>query len=121
MFTMVAKSTRMTVSAVAAVAIVSFGAVALDQAHIASARRGTVEIGELTPIDAAQIASVDLPEVAVIAKRAAPAEAQLASATLLPEIVVVAKRVAHRVARSDVGGQASLASAKGSAEGALLK
>ncbi len=120
MFTMVAKSTRMAVSTASAVAIVSFGAVVLDQAHIASAPRGTVEIGELTLVDTTPIASVTLPEVTVIAKREAP-DAYFAAVTQLPEVVVVAKRVASMVAKASAADQVRSASAKGSAEGALLK
>lgn len=121
MFTMVAKSTRMAVSAVAAVAVVSFSGLVLDQAHIASAPRGTVEIGEITPIDATQMALVTLPEVTVLAKRESAADSMLA-AVELPEIVVSAKRVAYIVAKAQAtrGGQAKTGAA-GSTDGALLK
>ena len=120
MFTMVAKSTRMAVSAVAAVAVVSFGGLVLDQAHIASAPRGTVEIGEITPIDATQMALVTLPEVTVLAKRESATDAMLA-AVELPEIVVTAKRVAYIVAKAHAaqGGQANAGRADSTA-GALL-
>ncbi len=119
MFTMVSKNVRMAVSTVAAAAIVSFGAVVLDQAHIASAPRGTVEVGELTPIDAT-LASVTLPEVTVVAKRET-SDTYFAVATELPEVVVVAKRVVYRVAEANAAELAGSASAKGPAEGALLK
>ena len=46
MFTMVAQNTRKTISAVAAVAIVSFSGLVLDQAHVAAAPRGTIEVGD---------------------------------------------------------------------------
>jgi hypothetical protein len=120
MFTMVAKSTRMAVSAVAAVAVVSFSGLVLDQAHIASAPRGTVEIGEITPIDTTQMALVTLPEVTVLAKRESATDAMLAAE--LPEIVVSAKRVAYIVAKAQAarGGQAK-AGVAGSTDGALLK
>ena len=121
MFTMYTNSTRMAVSALAAVAIVSFNAVALDQAHIASAPKGTVEIGELTLVEPVPLALVSLPEVTVVAKREAPAEASFAATTQLPEVLVVAKRVAHMLARSNARDEARSASAKGSVEGALLK
>jgi hypothetical protein len=121
MFTMYANSTRMAISAIAAVAIVSFNAVALDQGHIASARKGTVEVGELTLVETAPLAAVSLPEVTVIAKREVPAEASFAATTQLPEVFVIAKRVAYLVVRSEARDQARSASAKGSAEGALLK
>jgi len=45
MFTMVAQSTRKTVSAVAAIAIVSFGGLVMDQAYLAAAPKGMVEVG----------------------------------------------------------------------------
>ena len=120
MFATVSKSTRMAVSTAAAVAIVSFGAVVLDQAHIASAPRGTVEVGALAPIDTAPMASVTLPEVTVIAKRET-SDTYFAVATELPEVVVVAKRVVYRVAEANAAELAGSASAKGPAESALLK
>jgi hypothetical protein len=94
MFTMVAQSTRKTVSAVAAIAIVSFGGLVMDQAYLAAAPKGMVEVGELTALDGA-ISLAQLPEVVVVAKR--EAATQLA-AVELPEIVVVAKHVARMVA-----------------------
>ena len=97
MFTMVAESTRKTFSAVAAVAIVSFGGLVMDQAYLAAAPRGTIEIGELTALDNTEI-TAQLPEVIVLAKR--ESGVQFAAAQL-PEIVVVAKRVAHMVAKED--------------------
>jgi len=118
MFTMVAQNTRKSISAVAAVAIVSFGGLVLDQAHVAAAPRGTVEVGELTLVDDSRLAQVMLPEVVVRAKR--ESATFLAAATQLPEIVVVAKRVAHMVAKSDGKAQPSSAINAG-AEGALLK
>lgn len=118
MFTMVAENTRKTVSAVAAIAIVSFGGLVMDQAHLAAAPRGTVEVGELTLVGDGQLAQVMLPEVVVLAKR--ESATFFAAATQLPEIVVVAKRVAHLVAKSDAKAQPSSAMNAG-AEGALLK
>jgi hypothetical protein len=94
MFTMVAQSTRKTVSAVAAIVIVSFGGLVMDQAYLAAAPKGMVEVGELTALDGA-ISLAQLPEVVVLAKR--EAATQLA-AVELPEIVVVAKHVARMVA-----------------------
>ena len=117
MFTMNAYSSRKTISAVAAIAIVSFGGLVLDQAHLAAAPRGTVEVGELTPVGETQMALATLPEVVVIAKRESSDFAQFAATTQLPEIVVVASRVAHRVAKSDSDGPAM----KVDAESALLK
>ena len=94
MFTMVAQSTRKTFSAVAAVAIVSFGGLVMDQAYLAAAPQGRIEIGELTALDGATLAQ--LPEVVVLAKRES---ATYFAATQLPEIVVVAKRVATLAAK----------------------
>lgn len=98
MFTMVAQSTRKTFSAVAAVAIVSFSGLVMDQAHLAAAPQGTIEIGELTALDTAGATLAQLPEVVVVAKRES---ATYYAAAQLPEIVVVAKRVAHMVAQED--------------------
>ena len=120
MFTIVAKSTRMAVSTAAAVAIVSFGTLVLDQGYIAAAPRGTVEIGELTLVAATPVASVMLPEVTVVAKRES-ADTYFAAVTELPEVVVVAKRVAYLVAKASAAEQARSASLNGSVEGALLK
>jgi len=97
MFTMVAQNTRKTFSAVAAVAIVSFGGLVMDQAYLAAAPKGTVEVGELKALDGATVLA-QLPEVTVVAKREAATQF---AATQLPEIVVVAKRVAQLVAKDD--------------------
>ena len=118
MFTIVAESTRKTVSAVAAIAIVSFSGLVMDQAYLAAAPRGTVEVGELTLVGDGQLAQVMLPEVIVLAKR--ESSTFLAAATQLPEIVVVTKRVAHMVARSDAKLQPSSVM-NADVEGALLK
>ncbi len=97
MFTLVAENTRKTFSAVAAVAIVSFGGLVMDQAHLAAAPRGMVEVGALTALDGVMTLA-QLPEVMVVAKREAATQF---AATQLPEIVVVAKRVAQMVAKDD--------------------
>ena len=121
MFTMVANSTRRAVSAVAAVTIVSFSGLVLDQAHIAAAPRGIVEIGEITPVDATQMAVVTLPEVTVHAKRESAGDSLLATVEL-PEIVVSARRVAYIVAKAQAGrGAQEQAGVDGSTAGALLK
>ena len=120
MFTMFANSTRLAATTAAAVAIVSFGAVAMDQSYIASAPRGTVEVGELTLVDAAQTAPVMLPEVTVVAKRESN-DTYFAMVPELPEVVVVAKRVAYMVAKANAAEQAGTASVQGPTEGALLK
>ena len=120
MFTMFTNSTRLAGTTAAAIAIVSFGALAMDQSYIASAPRGTVEVGELTLVSGTPTASVMLPEVTVVAKRES-ADAFFAVATELPEVVVVAKRVASMVAKTNAVEQAHTASVQGPAEGALLK
>ena len=120
MFTMFSNSTRLAATTAAAVAIVSFGALAMDQSYIASAPRGTVEVGELTLVDVAQTASVMLPEVTVVAKRVSD-DALFAMVPQLPEVVVVAKRVAYMVAEANTAEQAGTASVQGPTEGALLK
>jgi hypothetical protein len=97
MFTMVAQNTRKTFSAVAAVAIVAFGGLVMDQAHLAAAPQGRIEVGELTALDGATMLA-RLPEVTVVARR--EAATQFAAAQL-PEIVVVAKRVATMIAQDD--------------------
>jgi hypothetical protein len=68
----------------------------MDQAHLAAAPKGTIQVGELTALDAGQTVIAQLPEVVVVARREA---ATYLAATQLPEIVVVAKRVAHMVAK----------------------
>ena len=96
MFTMVAQRTRRTFSAVAAIAIVSFGGLVMDQAHLAGAPRGTIEVGEPTLVGAPTLAQ--LPEVVVLAKRE---PVTMFASAQLPEVVVVAKRAARLVAQDD--------------------
>ncbi|MGH8197213.1 MAG: hypothetical protein ACRETI_03495 [Steroidobacteraceae bacterium] len=115
MFTMLAQNTRKSVSAVAAIAIVSFGGLVLDQAHLAAAPRGTVEVGELTLIGGTESSQVLLPEVVVRAKREPHS---FAATTQLPEIVVVAKRIAGLMAKE--GQRLPSPEINASAEGALL-
>lgn len=116
MFTIVAQNTRKAISAVAAITIVSASALIMDQAHLAAAPRGTVEVGELTLVDDGQLGQVMLPEVVVLAKRESNT---FAATTQLPEIVVVAKRVVHLVAKDR--NQLPSPAINASAEGALLK
>jgi len=120
MFMLVEKSTRRTVSAMAAVVIVSLSGLVMDQAHVAAAPRGIVEVGELQLISAAETAIAMLPEVTVVAKRDSQAEAAFAATTQLPEIVVVAKRIVTLVAQSAADTDQT-ASVKSAADGALLK
>lgn len=122
MMTMFAHSTRIAFSTIAAVAVVSFGGLALDQGHIAAAPRGSIEVGELTPVNPAQFASVALPEVAVHRRRGAAVPSHLTVTTQLPEIVVVARRLVTLVAQpSSAADSTPSATVRGSAEGALLK
>ncbi|MCU0977097.1 MAG: hypothetical protein MUC71_12430 [Steroidobacteraceae bacterium] len=93
MFTMINESTRRMFSAFAAVAVVGFTGLAMDQAHIASAPRGVVEIGELVPVAEAQIAQVEFPEIEVTASRLAPSPTLFAGELpRLSELVVVGRR-----------------------------
>jgi hypothetical protein len=93
MFTMVTESTRRTFSAVAAVAVVAFTGLTLEQGHLGALPQGTVEVGELTPIDVMQLASVTLPEIVVTGQRMQPEQvAGAAVVPMLPEVVVVASR-----------------------------
>jgi hypothetical protein len=66
---------RAAISAVFAAAIVGTSGLALDKAHVASLPKGTIEVGELTPVDVLpQVAA--LPEVIVSAPRLAMADRQ---------------------------------------------
>jgi hypothetical protein len=69
MFTMLTENTRRTVSAMAAVAVVAFTGLSLDQGHLGALPQGTVEVGELTVVDVMQMASVTLPEIVVTGER----------------------------------------------------
>ena len=69
MFTMVTESTRRSFSAVAAVAVVAFAGLTLDQGHLGALPQGTVEVGELTPVSVMQMAAVTLPEIVVTGQR----------------------------------------------------
>jgi hypothetical protein len=91
MFTMVTENTRRSISTVAAVAVVAFAGLTLDQGHLGTLPQGTVEVGELTPVDVMQMAAVMLPEVVVTGQRIEAA--QFASdLPVLPEVQVVARR-----------------------------
>lgn len=98
MFTMVAESTRRTVSAVAAVAVVAFSGLTLEQGHLGALPAGTVEVGELVPVNLMQLASVMLPEVVVTAERIASAQLADEQVPVLPEVVVTASRDVQFVA-----------------------
>jgi hypothetical protein len=68
MYTSSIWSLRGTLSTALAAAIVAVGGLTLDQGHAGSLRNGTIEIGELTPVDVLPRVA-QLPEVFVIAKR----------------------------------------------------
>ncbi len=91
MFTMMNESTRRIFSAFAAVAVVGFAGLAVDQADRASLPRGVVEIGELVPVAEAEIAQVVFPEIEVTASRLSPARFA-GELPRLPELVVVGRR-----------------------------
>jgi hypothetical protein len=69
MFTMLTENTRRTFGTVAAVAIVAFTGLTLDQGHLGALPQGTVEVGELTPVNVMQLAQVTLPEIVVTGQR----------------------------------------------------
>jgi len=70
MFTMLAENTRRAVGTVAAVAVVAITGLALDQGHLGALPQGTVEVGELAPVNVMQMAQVTLPEIVVTGQRA---------------------------------------------------
>ncbi len=101
MFAMVTENTRRAVSAVAAVAVVAFGGLALDQGHQGALPRGIVEVGELVPLNMERVVNVTLPEVTVTASRLesdeqpsqrVAAKSGAGQMPVLPEVVVVATR-----------------------------
>jgi hypothetical protein len=92
MFTMLTENTRRTVSTVAAVAVVAFTGLTLDQGHLGALPQGTVEVGELTPVNVMQMAQVTLPEIVVTGQRAQVESLANAAMPMLPEVVVVASR-----------------------------
>lgn len=80
-------------AALAAFAILGLSAFTLEQGHQGALPRGTIELGELVPVDTMALASVELPSVVVTATRLGPEE-RLADArpTELPAVVVTARR-----------------------------
>jgi len=81
MLTMITQKTQRSVSAVAAIAIVAFAGFTFDQAHLAAAPLGTVEVGELTPIGLERLAQVTLPEIVITAERPAAQGQRFATQT----------------------------------------
>jgi hypothetical protein len=93
MFTMLTENTRRTVSAMAAVAVVAFTGLSLDQGHLGALPQGTVEVGELTVVDVMQMASVTLPEIVVTGERIETgrvAAAKTRQPALLPALAAAA-------------------------------
>jgi phosphoglycerate dehydrogenase-like enzyme len=91
MFTRVTEKTRQTISAAAAVAVVAFAGLTLDQGHLSALPQGSVEVGELTPVNLMQMAAVTLPEILVTARRVEESR-HSAGLTQLPEVVVIGSR-----------------------------
>lgn len=81
MFTNYADAPRQTLSGLVAVAIVTLGALALDQAHLAAAPPGTVEVGQLTPVGLDRLAQATLPEIVVTASRPVTQDQRYAART----------------------------------------
>lgn len=91
MFTMFNQSTRQMVSGVAAVAVVAFAGLTLDQGHFGGMPRGVVEVGEMQPHNLEQLVSTMLPEIVVTASAMEPVLA-FGERVVLPELVVVGER-----------------------------
>jgi hypothetical protein len=105
MFSMINESTRRVFSAFAAVAVVGFAGLAVDQADRASLPRGVVELGELLPVAEAEIAQVVFPEIEVTASRLAPSPTRFAGELpRLSELVVVGRREVSVVAAAAPAG-----------------
>jgi hypothetical protein len=110
MFTMINDPSRRIFSAFAAVAVVGFAGLAMEQGYMASAPRGVVELGELVPVAQAEIAQVEFPEIEVTASRLDPSPTLFAGELpRLSELVVVGRRevsvaVASAVPAGDTQG-----------------
>jgi hypothetical protein len=102
MFTMLTENTRRTFGTVAAVAIVAFTGLTLDQGHLGALPQGTVEVGELTPVNVMQLAQVTLPEIVVTGQREQDSQVASATVPMLPEVVVVASREARLASAAGV-------------------
>ena len=94
MFTMLTENTRRVTSAVAAVAVVAFAGLTLDQGHVGGMPEGTVEVGELTPVNLMQLVHVTLPEVVVTGERVERGvrQAKAAQPAVLPGLAAAAGR-----------------------------
>ena len=107
MFTMLTENTRRTVSTMAAVAVVAFTGLTLDQGHLGALPQGTVEVGELTPVNIMQMAQVTLPEIVVTGQRTQVELLAKAPIPMLPEVVVVASRDTRLASAADAGSDSS--------------
>ena len=111
MFTMVTESTRRVTSAVAAVAVVALTGLTLDQGHVGALPEGTVEVGELTPVNLLQLATVTLPEIVVTGERVAAGRGDAADDdALLPALAAAAGEAAFEIGATRRAETASPAS-----------
>jgi hypothetical protein len=113
MFTMLTENTRRVTSAVAAVAVVAFAGLTLDQGHVGGMPEGTVEVGELTPVNLMQLAHVTLPEVVVTGERIehAARHPRTAQPALLPSMAAAAGKAVlegQKAPRQDTAPKASV-------------
>lgn len=79
MFTSYDNSPRKALSGLAAIAVVALGMTVMDQAHMAAAPLGTVEVGEMTPVGLEKLAQATLPEIVITAEREAARGQRFAS------------------------------------------
>ncbi len=110
MFTMLTENTRRVTSAVAAVAVVAFAGLTLDQGHMGGMPEGTVEVGELTPVNLMQLVHVTLPEVVITGERVERTERQARAAqpALLPGLAAAAGEAVLRASSQDSAPKASV-------------
>jgi len=109
MFTMLTENTRRATSAVAAVAVVAFAGLALDQGHVGALPAGTVEVGELTPVNLMQLVQVTLPEIVVTGERIehGARHARAAQPALLPALAAAAGKAVVEGQQAPAGESAS--------------
>lgn len=69
MLTNASRNTRRVISAMAAVFVVASASAALDPGQPETLRRGSIEVGELTPIHLEQLAVATLPGLEIVATR----------------------------------------------------
>jgi len=112
MFTKVTQNTRRTISAAAAVAVVAFAGLTLDQGHLRALPQGSVEVGELTPVNLMQMAAVTLPEIVISGQRVEASRhyASTGRDPLLPALVTAAGKALLDVRDTDPARAAPAAS-----------